>query len=450
VASLPQKIANSWQVWRAVRAGRTFARASRAEIEAHVSRRLSGLVQFAAERVPYYRDLFQREEIDPREVRSREDLPRLPVLEKEVLRETPERLRPEDAREDRLYPLRTSGTLGWQVTTWYDLPALWESAGRLQRQRDHQARLVDPKLARQPKLYVILPDGTPTRLERLYREQLLVPARSQSSVVMSVHEPIPRVLARIREVRPRIIATYGTVLEALAWHLREHDPGAELPFVFTYSSDMCSPWALEALEHRHGARVLSSYVTGETRCLAYSCAHRRLLHLTEDLGLVRVCTEAGEDLEEGVGQVIVTNLFNRQTVLINYRLGDLVAVTRERCACGTEVRCLQRVEGRTDDLVVRPDGELVSPCAVLGVQRATPGVARFQFVQEELTRAHARIVLGPGADFGAVRPGLDEQFRGCLGPDLRVEYEVVEEIPVPPNGKFRAVVSHVGPREPCP
>ena len=95
--------------------------------------------------------------------------------------------------------------------------------------------------------------------------------------------------------------------------------------------------------------------------------------------------------------------------------------------------------------MVRPDGQLVSPCALLGIQRSTPGVARLQFVQEELTRGHLRLVLGPGADFATLRPTLDEQFRACLGPGIEVDYEIVEEIPVPPSGKFRTVSSRVGP-----
>ena len=45
------------------------------------------LVAHAAARVPYYRELFAKERLDPREIRGVDDLPKIPILTREVLRE---------------------------------------------------------------------------------------------------------------------------------------------------------------------------------------------------------------------------------------------------------------------------------------------------------------------------------------------------------------------------
>ena len=64
-------------------------------VEAEDARALGGVVRFAAERVPYYRDLFGRLGLTPRDIADRRDLPRLPLLTKRDVREHVEALRPD-------------------------------------------------------------------------------------------------------------------------------------------------------------------------------------------------------------------------------------------------------------------------------------------------------------------------------------------------------------------
>ncbi len=441
--SLLRRLHNSWQVARAVHWGRAFERASRDEIEAHVSRRLSALVQFAAERVPHYRELFRREGIDPREIRTREDLRQLPVLEKQSLYAEPERLMPDGAQTQECFQATTSGTTGQATRVWFDLPGLWEGLGRAQRRRDKQALLVAPALARQPKMYVSTEHAIAVRKDRFYQEQLLLPRAYRASVVASELAPPEEIIARICQVRPRVIALDGAVLEILALHLRAQNSEVELPFVFTYSANAVSATARRLLEEGHGAKVLSSYSACEGRLMAYECEHRRLLHLAEDITLMRVCDEHGQDIEEGIGEVIITPLVNRRTVLINYRLGDRAEVTTERCPCGTAQRSLRRVEGRTTNLLVRPDGRLVSSMVLTELFSSVPEIVRYQFVQEELTRSQLQLVLRSEADLARVQRALDEPLRRRLGPDIKIEYESVAELPV--GRKFEAVTSKVRP-----
>ena len=96
-------------------------------------------------------------------------------------------------------------------------------------------------------------------------------------------------------------------------------------------------------------------------------------------------------------------------------------------------------------MIVRPDGRLVTPLAIAFTLDKVPGILRYQFIQEEPARARVRLVLGPGADWGEVRAHLDRALRPHLGPELTVEYEREQELPLPPSGKFRSVISKVAP-----
>jgi phenylacetate-CoA ligase len=85
---------------------------SKDEVQLDQEQRLRATIQWAVRTVPYYRDLFRREGIDPSSIRSVEDLVRVPTLSKTTVREHAMALRSEGVPRRRMIPARTSGTTG--------------------------------------------------------------------------------------------------------------------------------------------------------------------------------------------------------------------------------------------------------------------------------------------------------------------------------------------------
>jgi phenylacetate-coenzyme A ligase PaaK-like adenylate-forming protein len=74
-------------------------------------RRVRDTVSYAAEHVPFYRDVFRDEGLDPGEIRTADDLTRLPLVRDEVLPEARHfRSDAPGARDD--VELQSSGTTG--------------------------------------------------------------------------------------------------------------------------------------------------------------------------------------------------------------------------------------------------------------------------------------------------------------------------------------------------
>src|SRR5207237_5829423 len=114
--------------------------------------------------------------------------------------------------------------------------------------------------------------------------------------------------------------------------------------------------------------------------------------LHEDLCALSVVGADGRPVPEGEpGEVVVSNLVNRGTVLLNYRLGDVARVVPCRCACGRTSRLLSVVEGRTSQVVHLPDVSVVHPFAVWGPVKLLGGVVRYQLVQPEPDRFELRL-----------------------------------------------------------
>src|SRR4029453_5918980 len=106
------------------------------------------------------------------------------------------------------------------------------------------------------------------------------------------------------------------------------------PQAITYSSDGMSNTTRRFIKETLGVPIVSTYEAIEAFKIGFECLHGRGLHLKITLYPVRIVNARGESLPDGEsGDVVVSNLVNRATVLLNYRLGDLSRLLAESCPC---------------------------------------------------------------------------------------------------------------------
>ncbi|MFK2826344.1 AMP-binding protein [Bacillus sp. B190/17] len=78
------------------------------------------------------------------------------------------------------------------------------------------------------------------------------------------------------------------------------------------------------------------------------------LHVQEDHFYLEVLDpKTQEPVAEGeVGELVFTSLTKEAFPVIRYRTGDLASITREKCKCGRTTVRMSRVKGRTDDMII--------------------------------------------------------------------------------------------------
>ena len=88
--------------------------------------------------------------------------------------------------------------------------------------------------------------------------------------------------------------------------------------------------------------------------VAYECLEKAGLHVAEDHFLVEVVDPGtGEPLPPGErGELVFTTLTKEALPLIRYRTRDLSVLNAEPCACGRTCYRMQRVTGRSDDMLI--------------------------------------------------------------------------------------------------
>ena len=192
----------------------------------------------------------------------------------------------------------------------------------------------------------------------------------------------------------------------------------------------------ELLESHYKVPVLSGYQAAEALRIAFQCERREGFHLNLDLVAVRIIDDQGKPVEPGgQGNLILSNLTNRATVLLNYRQGDVVSLSADPCPCGRPLPTLSSIDGRSDDLLVHPeDGHQLHALGVQSRLHRVKGVIQVQIVQEEPRRFQINVVCEGPLEWEDTLRDLRRAMISVFGHAIEVSAERVEHIPPEPSG----------------
>jgi phenylacetate-CoA ligase len=141
------------------------------------------------------------------------------------------------------------------------------------------------------------------------------------------------------------------------------------------------------IEAAYGVKAFNSYGLSEMNGpgVAFECPEQNGMHVWEDSFLVEVLDpNTLEPVPPGVpGELVFTNLTRQGMPLLRYRTRDLASYDDSPCACGRSFRRLSRIMGRTDDMLIIK-GVNIFPMQIDKVLMAMPEVGTQYLV--ELTR----------------------------------------------------------------
>lgn len=148
------------------------------------------------------------------------------------------------------------------------------------------------------------------------------------------------------------------------------------------------PWSNNMrieIENRLGLLALDIY--GLTEIIGpgvgNECEQKTGVHLCDDHFYPEIINpDTGEVLPPGeVGELVITTLTKEATPLIRYRTRDITALKPGKCACGRTSMRMERIMGRTDDMLI-----------IRGVN-VFPSQIEEVLVRIEGTEPHYRIVI---------------------------------------------------------
>ena len=165
--------------------------------------------------------------------------------------------------------------------------------------------------------------------------------------------------------------------------------------------------------------------------VALECVERGGLHIAEDQFYCEIIDpDTGEVLPEGEwGELVITTLTRECSPMIRYRTRDVTRIVSDECACGRTHRKIDRLRGRTDDmLIIR--GVNVFPSQIEQVITGFPEIAsQYQIVltrKGALDAVELQVETEPDFQIDTVRvlEDLKRRLQAELKGNLQVNVDV--------------------------
>ena len=142
--------------------------------------------------------------------------------------------------------------------------------------------------------------------------------------------------------------------------------------------------------------------------VASECLHQEGLHVNEDHFIVEIIDpQTLQPVPDGQrGEVVFTTLTKEGIPVVRYRTRDISRIVPGVCTCGRTFRRMERVSGRTDDmLIIR--GVNVFPSQIEQVLAGIPGVApHYQVVLSKrgsMDYVEVHVEVGPDVPFDEIK-----------------------------------------------
>ena len=406
------------------------------------AQRVRKMVAHAYRTVSYYRETMDRLGLKVEDFQNAEDLAKLPLIEPYELQRHPEYYTSNTQPIKAYLRLHTGGSTGDPRSVYHTPGAIFQNAAHGERERCIIISIVGRRFGYR-ETAIASPNCTAHKLQSFCQSHALFPDRIRiNRQYISLMDPTDENIRLINQFQPDVIQSYGSYLGILFSSLADTGESFHRPKVITFSSDGLADSVRQLIQGQFGIPVFSTYQANEALKIGFECESHLGLHLNVDLYPVRIVNASGQDLPIGeVGEVVVSNLVNPATVLLNYRLGDLAAFLPEACRCGRSLPMLSFPPGRCDDLITLPSGRLIHPQAVRTIFTVEDQVWQYQIVQHSSTRFSIKIVASRAADRQTLKGRVAATFAERFGSEVSTDISFVDTIDRTASGKSRPVIS---------
>ncbi len=342
----------------------------RAELEKLQLQRLQQAVDLVYNKVPFYKRCLEERRVQPSDVKSLQDITKLPFTAKQDLRDNyPFGLL--TVPMEKIVRLHaSSGTTGKPTVgpyTAHDLDVWADTMARVYT----AAGVTSKDVVHNAYGYGLFTGGLGFHLGAEKIAAAVVPVSGGLS---------KRQIMLMEDFGATVLTCTPSYALVLAETAGEMEVDIQQRMRLRVGIFGAEPWTDEMRQEIEAKLNLEAFdIYGLTEMIgpgvAVECPYHDGLHIAEDHFLPEVVDpDTGEPVPDGkVGELVFSSLTKEGMPLLRYRTRDRVTLNREKCACGRTMARMSKVKGRTDDmLIIR--GVNVFPSSIESVLLAIDGL----------------------------------------------------------------------------
>ena len=322
--------------------------ASREELTEIQTKKLIEQVKHVWENVPYYRKKMEEKGVTPDDIKSLEDLSKLPFLSKKDLRDSYPYGLLGVPLKDCVRIHSTSGTTGKRVVAYY-------TQGDLDLWNDCCARAIvaaggtSDDVCQIAYGYGLFTGGMGLHGGSEKLGCLTIPASSGNT---------DRQIMFIRDLGATILCCTPSYAAYLAESMKELGMSPDdIPVkAGIFGAEAWSEEMRHDIEKTMGIKAYDIFGLTELSGpgVAFECSEQKGMHINEDHFIAEIIDpDTGEVLPDGAeGELVFTSVDKKAFPLLRYRTRDICSLSKEKCSCGRTFIRMAKPKGRSDDMLI--------------------------------------------------------------------------------------------------
>ncbi len=397
--------------------------------------KLKNLISHCHSKIPYYQELFEKNDIHPCDIKTTNDFLEIPELTKEIIRDNIDKLMDPDSVNKKLTYTSTSGSTGIPLR----IP-------HLEAEHDYACALKMRSNAWTgwdywDKSLLLISDRRHTgQLNSLKgRATLSVFRKTMLDTNNITQKTMFEWVELIKKEKPKQIYGYSSLIAEFACFIVENNISLTgIKGVYSTAEPLKER---DIISQAFSAPVYDQYGCSEVACIAHECSNGKM-HVNID----EIMLEFKDDLVNfEAKKIICTPLYLYTMPLLRYNTGDSAVIgEKETCDCGLSYPTLKLKIGRISDNLLSSTGKFVSGIVLntyMGI--TTKGVKQFQIIQEDLFNIKIKLVASD--EFRSYNEfAIKNLLSEMLGTNLfNLDFEHLDFIPPNNNGKFSPIISKI-------
>ena len=398
--------------------------------------KLRKLLEHAYTTVPYYRSVMDKHGCRCDTIQTLDDLQKIPVLTKDVIRDQATQLLSSEAGRLRMRDTCTTGSTGQYL----DLQVSAErvAVNNAMEMRNRQWLGAD-YFGRKLLLWGRPQSGGPVQLfVKGVRDFFLNKKKFTCDSIAP--DDARRFAQDVSSWKPEYLYCYAGSAAHMARMLLDQDIQVVVPELkgVVTTAEVLFDYQREILEKAFNVPVFNEYGSAECGLIAHECDYGNM-HINAESVIVEVDT--GENGSADEGELIITNLHSFGMPIIRYRLGDLGQLSEKQCPCGRGLPLLDSVFGRTVDAMYSRDGKRIDAVVVDTIAEDS-SVQAFRIHQKTFTDLEVKLAVADSFDLSFEKRFIKD-IESLFGHEMHVIFSYMEESAIVTPGKFRHITSDV-------
>jgi len=408
--------------------------------------------------VPVYHEKYKRAGIHPNDIKTIEDIKKLPFISKDELKHNfGKNLLPRNYNQSNAYTYCTGGTTGKPLCLYIDFYTIASAA--LISLRELRLLHIPTKNLR----FVHIGNFNPNRIDllsqQLFEKYLGFLNITKNQLNIDVSMPFKDIMRKLDDYDPDVIMTYPATFQHLAYLKRNGHGDHIKPKICWTGGAMLDEYTRTSVQDAFDCPLLNIYPSVEAGAdIAFEC-YDGTWHVHDDFFHLEAIDEQENLVKKGErGHIVLTRLWGRGTPIIRYTgMDDWIKLTDPITdSCGLNTTTIKGgVEGRRRANIILPNGHVFPPgafCFITPVLTKfnTFKVKQYQIIQQDLHHIDILLVIDEklrhaGVPVEKIKSEIKNIYEQKAGGDVSITIKEVDEIPHKKNASKPPpiVISHV-------